>query len=1089
MNDLSSKTESLIDTIRKESGFTHSQLQIWTGQKIHPKSPLYNMTFAIVIEGEIDPGVFANAWLETVREEESLRLSVVETNGFPRTNVLETQNYEMQTLDYRERSNPDADFRALAEEKARTLIPLDSQLAQSIGVQLSDLRFGWILNQHHLVTDASSTVGLFKTVSNNYEKLSRQEQSTPSQKCYRDIARDQEEASKPNDHWEKKKKQHQSRSNPIYGKKGDPSKTNSVRHQVKLNEQQSDAIRKLAEHESFASFFPDISIYAVFSTLLGAFLRRATNQESITFDSPAGNRVSKAAKQSLGCFIEIFPLDMEFHSGDTFASLGQRCMEEVSSFLTNVSPGKSNPNGATSSNAVLNYFPLSFGKFSGHSVTADWIHSEHIDGAYDFQLQVHDYNGTGNFVLQFDLSSSTFSDYDQKRVVEHFQSLLNTMLQDLDTQIDSIPILTETEQDRVIYQFNNTSRATGAANRTVIDFIAERAKEQPNDTAIREGSKSLTYRELWEKSGQIARALSSVGVSAGENVALLLPRSADYVLAILGVLRACCAYVPVDPKYPQARIDRILGSSNPTVVIAQRDSKEPQDSPSFFSVETLLQIGENLKADLPSPDSNQLSYIIYTSGSTGEPKGVEVEHLGLLEYLIWAERVYVRGHRLSFPLFTSVAFDLTVTSVFLPLMTGGKLIVYPQIQEEVDHGVIDVINENEVDFIKLTPSHLNLLRQLDLSESRLSRLVLGGEDLKQKLANEITKQFGKPVELYNEYGPTEAVVGCMIHRHDPSDTHLSVPIGKPADNVEILLLNDSFQPTPEGTPGEMFIARTGIARGYHRDGKKTSSSFLESELTRYGRLYRTGDLARFAEDSNLIYLGRIDSQVKLAGFRVELGEIETTIGAHPKIRSAHVALLRKSLPEKDSENAAHCSKNGISTNYPSIGSDSPRTELTAYYEADEKIPNSELIALVDNELPVQMRPAHFVHLKTFPLTRNGKVDTNALPPPDAEENTSKDDFELPEGEVEEHVFEVWAKYLGTRSFGTKQSFFQIGGVSLAAMEIVLQLCKDFEIDLPLQCIFQNPTVAKLSQFIESTIMEEIDKLSEEEAQQLIDESV
>lgn len=1398
MNELSPNSDRLLDTIKAESGLSHSQIQIWTGQKVHPESPFCNMAFAIVIEGAIDEKRFQAAWLAAIEEDDVLLSSIVETQGVPKLETLSPETCPTHILDFSTNEQPEDSFQKLAQERAATLLPLTGPLLESILVKLAENRFGWLLNQHHIIMDASAALLLFNAVSRNYAGTpteASQERSTR----YKELSQKLETTTSSHEFWKSKNAKNTERRTPIYGRKGDTQDTSSTRIQITLSESQSQSIRELAKHESFASFFPEISIYTIFSSLLAAFLRRTGTQDRISFDSPASNRPSREAKSCLGCFIEMFPLDFPFEKGDTFATLGERAMAEIGDFLRNAASGASSPDGASVSNVVLNYFPSAFEPFAGLHVKTDWIHSQHIDGVYDLKLQVHDYNNSGSYVIQFDVSNSTFSEYDQRRIPEHFQCLLDAMLADVNSEIDAIDILTREERSRIQEDFNLPKKSSDSTPSSLLNLIQSQVVASPDSIALREGAQTLTYQNLWDKSQNAARSLRSIGVDEKSCVALLLPRSIELIVAIIGVLRAGSAYIPIDPKYPAKRIDRILNDSEAKVVIGQgTQPKSLNNASGWTTLEKLESTPPNL--DLPQIAPNSLAYVIYTSGSTGQPKGVEIEHEGLADYICWAERTYVRGRTLAYPLFTSVAFDLTVTSIFLPLISGGELIVYPQLNDAVDHGIIDVINENAVDFIKLTPSHLSLLRNLDLKNSRLSCLVLGGEDLKQSLADEVTREFDKSIELYNEYGPTEAVVGCMIHRHTGGYAGGSVPIGKPSDGVSIHLLNGSGLPVPEGTSGEIYIERIGLARGYRNDPEKTAASFTASPIHPTNRSYKTGDLARFSEQGTITYLGRIDSQIKRSGFRVELGEIEAALALHPQISAAHVGLVEQKQTKRQQQETAHCVKCGISSQYPSVvfneegvcgicasyetikdeaqayfksphrlqelfdnrrkekdpsydcmvffsgGKDSAyalcklvdmglkvyaftldngylseqamdnvrrvteelgvdhefarteamneifrdsltrfsnvcngcfktiytlginrahelgiptivtglsrgqffetrltenlfingkfspeqvdqavlearktyhRTEdaatrcldnslfqddaifdeilfvdfyrywsapleeiysylakrvpwirpsdtgrstncrindvgiyihnkergyhnyalpyswdvrldqkerdeakeelndqfdlsevkqmlaeigydenrlvsneaqnaLVAYYAAPEAIATSELIATADRHLPSQLRPSHFVHLENMPLTANGKIDVNALPAIEPESETLDIDHLKPNGEVEEHVFEVWAKYLGTRSFGVDDSFFQIGGVSLAAMEITLQLCNDFEIDLPLQSIFQFSTVTQLSQKIEEIILSEIEAMSSDEVDRLLE---
>ena len=324
----------------------------------------------------------------------------------------------------------------------------------------------------------------------------------------------------------------------------------------------------------------------------------------------------------------------------------------------------------------------------------------------------------------------------------------------------------------------------------------------------------------------------------------------------------------------------------------------------------------------PPPQLDDLAYLIYTSGSTGEPKGVLVDHAGLADYLCWAERRYVRGDRLTYPLFTSLAFDLTVTSLFLPLITGGTLEIYPEPGGAVDSAVVDVVEANTVDFIKLTPSHLSLLRRIGLEGSRIRRMVVGGEDLKTSLAAAVSAQLNGQVEIHNEYGPTEAVVGCVAHLYDPgSDTGVSVPIGSPADHVRIEILNESQSPTPEGVPGELWVSRFGLARGYHGRESLTDERFRPDPSRPGERRYRTGDLVRMLNPATLDYLGRIDRQLKIAGFRVEPGEVEAQLLAVPGIQQCAVVARDGRSVARPARAGRFCVRCGLPSNYPAASFD------------------------------------------------------------------------------------------------------------------------------------------------------------------------
>jgi amino acid adenylation domain-containing protein len=337
-----------------------------------------------------------------------------------------------------------------------------------------------------------------------------------------------------------------------------------------------------------------------------------------------------------------------------------------------------------------------------------------------------------------------------------------------------------------------------------------------------------------------------------------------------------------------------------------------------LSVSEAIAGGTGAHFDGSQPELDDPAYVIYTSGSTGAPKGVLVEHLGLADYLGWASRRYVRGDRLSFPLFTSMAFDLTVTSLFLPLLTGGTLVIYPEPGGPVDTALMDVARDDLVDFIKLTPSHLAVLARIGVEGSRVRRMVVGGENLTTALAGSVSAQLHGQLELVNEYGPTEAVVGCVAHLFDPRrDTAAGVPIGAPIDHVGVEILNGSGSPVPLGVPGELWVSRPGLARGYLGLEDRTAESFQPHPHQPNLRRYRTGDLVRVTEAGVLEYLGRLDRQLKVAGYRVEPGEVEAALMSLPMIDACAV-VARRSRPSAPSAGGpvVRCTRCGLPSNYP-----------------------------------------------------------------------------------------------------------------------------------------------------------------------------
>lgn len=455
--------------------------------------------------------------------------------------------------------------------------------------------------------------------------------------------------------------------------------------------------------------------------------------------------------------------------------------------------------------------------------------------------------------------------------------------------------LTEGEHQSLVIEYNN-SAAPYPMEKTIIELFLAQVERTPEDEAIRFGDKSLTYRQLDDRANQLAAHFCTHGAGPDQLVVLHMEHSIEVVCAILGVLKTGAAYVPVDTTIPKERLTFMLqdiaeglGGTSPLLVT---QSHLVAGLPSGTT--QVIKIDADFNAIDKYPTSNTMSlatpnglaYVIYTSGSTGKPKGVMIEHRSLVNYIWWASEKYCRGERLTWPLFSSLAFDLTVTSIFTPLISGGRIIVYREAPGVHGMVVLKVVEDKAVDIMKLTPAHLAMIKEMDLRTTKIRKFIVGGEDFKTDIAREITKKFDRPVEIYNEYGPTEATVGCMIHRYDmEKDLAPSVPIGVPAANAGIYILDDHLRPVSIGVIGEMYIAGDGLARGYLNRPKLTEQKFLRTEDPRHKnpivqsagsrleslRIYKTEDIARWNEDGRMEFLGRSDNQVKIGSVRIELG--------------------------------------------------------------------------------------------------------------------------------------------------------------------------------------------------------------------------
>jgi amino acid adenylation domain-containing protein len=579
------------------------------------------------------------------------------------------------------------------------------------------------------------------------------------------------------------------------------------------------------------------------------------------------------------------------------------------------------------------------------------------------------------------------------------------------------------------------------------DLIARRATAIPDAVAVVVEGRTLSYAQLNANSNQLARFLRTRGVGPEVLVGLCLRRSAALLTAILGILKAGGAYVPLDPRDPAERRRFQLQDSGAKAVVTTDDL-----AGDLVAEETTVVrldadwrdiARENTSNLEPSATLENPAYVIYTSGSTGKPKGVVVLHYGLSNYLTWAAKAYGKEAQRSALVHSSVAFDLTITGLFTPLLVGGRVELLPD--DAGVEGVVGALRQPHIrGIVKITPAHLDLLsQQLRPQEAagKVELFVIGGENLTAESLR-FWREVSPGTRLINEYGPTETVVGCCVHevgRHDPFTG--SVPIGRAIDNTGLYILDKQRQPVGSGETGELYIGGAGVARGYLSRPELTLKHFLTDPFAKEAgaRMYKTGDLARCREDGTLEYLGRIDHQVKIRDYRVELGEVEAVIAKHPAIRRC-VVLAREDEP----------------ANKQLVG--------YAIRRDGQTLAPKELREFLRQKLPEYLVPSHYVFLDFFPLTSNGKVDRRALPPP--EKGLSNREIVAPRNESESRLAALWTELLGFAPVSVTDNFFDLGGHSLLAARLLGRIEKAFARRLSMSTLFQAPTIGQLALMLE-----------------------
>ncbi|MGY6236441.1 amino acid adenylation domain-containing protein [Burkholderia ambifaria] len=627
-------------------------------------------------------------------------------------------------------------------------------------------------------------------------------------------------------------------------------------------------------------------------------------------------------------------------------------------------------------------------------------------------------------------------------LIDGFATSLGAVLEEfeqLDKPVGDIEAIPP-QARRLLASFNETATA-GPSHPTVVEMFEAQVARTPAAPALVTDSSLTTYADLNAQANRLAHELRHHhGVGPESLVGIMLDRSEWMIVAILGILKAGAAFVPLDPAYPAERINHILGDTGLSLLVTQSSQLAQWYE---FSGVTLL-LDQELPGWTPLPDNPpcraepaNLAYVIYTSGSTGRPKGCLLEHRNLAHYIAWAAGYYFAESTTgSFGLYSSLCFDFTLTNIFCPLVRGKSLRIYPQ-SESIDTILARMFQPGSgVDTLKLTPTHIHLLEYMNLSRSGVRKVIVGGEELTpQHIAT--LRKIDPALDIYNEYGPTEATVGCIVERVD--GTPPTVLIGRPIANTRVYMLDEALRPVPLGVPGEICIAGDGLARGYHQRPDVTAAKFVEHPFPGEARIYRTGDIGRWLPDGQIQCYGRVDDQVKIRGHRVELGEIEAALTAHEDVVGAAV-MLRES---------AH----GV-------------RKLAAYVKGSANLNVADLRAFLAGKLPDYMVPSDIFPIAEFPLNANGKLDRPALLA--MEPAAAPDAANLDATPIQLELVRIWREVLDNPAVDLTGRFFDYGGDSLQAMQLVSRIWSSFSVEIGIDAIFELQTIGAVSDLIEAS---------------------
>jgi amino acid adenylation domain-containing protein len=645
--------------------------------------------------------------------------------------------------------------------------------------------------------------------------------------------------------------------------------------------------------------------------------------------------------------------------------------------------------------------------------------------------------------IKFEYNANLLEGATVLRMQKHLENLLQAAIDDSGRDVAKMPLLGTAELRQQLEEWNATAQEY-SRDACVPDLLTPLVRQSPRRTAVICGGRQISYGKLNDRANRLAHYLRKRGLRTGSLAGVFLPRSIDMVVALLGILKAGGAYVPLDPAHPKKRLALLLEDSNPTILVTQRPISEllpVHGAHRIYLDDDWTEISGEPASELPPtalPDD--LAYVLFTSGSTGRPKGVEITHRNLVNFLQSMQREPGFSAADTLLAVTTLSFDIAGLEVFLPLITGGKVVIASREEAMQVDELKRLLGLSQATLMQATPATWRMLIESGWKGNRHLTAFCGGEALPGDLASELLLRVGA---LWNMYGPTETTVWSSVFKVE-SRVNGIVPIGRPIANTQFYILDNYQQPVPVGVTGELYIGGLGVARGYLNRKELTASKFLPDPFRQAGRMYRTGDRARFLPDGNVQFLGRADGQVKLFGFRIEVGEIESVLGEHPVVKDC-VVVLREAAQ-------------------------GPRLVAYVVTRAPHGLKAAELVNHLKKILPNYMVPS-IVILESLPLTPAGKIDRRALPAPEAEAFHSSERVE-PRDEFEIALIEIWKRLLGIQSCSVTANFFELGGYSLLLVRLSAMIEKDFGQTVPLSFLFESATIEKIAAFLRDKCSDE-----------------
>ena len=1028
-----------------------AQQRLWFLNQLVPNNPFYNVSTALYLTGSLSLRALEQTFNEIVQRHESLRTTFAMLEGEIVQIIAPMLAVSLPTIDLQNLSPTQQQTTALQLAIEAAQRPFDlatGPLFKVTVLKQSDTEHILLLNLHHIVADGWSMGVLIRELGTLYTAFVNNGRSPlaalPLQ--YADFAEWQhqylqgEVLATQLAYWRQQLSGISAIDLPTDRQRPAVPSYRGAKHLITLSPALSNSLKSLSQQEGATLF---ITLLAAFQTLL----YRYTGQADIAIGTPIANRNLSEIEALIGFFVNSLVLRADLSGNPRFQELLQRVKNvAMTAYAHQDLPFEKlveelHPDRELSRNPLfqisfsLQNTPVAALELPGIALRA--IDFDCGSAKLDFECNLWEDAGSihGEFVYSTDL----FDRATIARMAGHFQTLLAAIVANPKQRLNDLALLTAPESQQLLIDWNDTRRDY-PQNQCFPQLFAEQVARAPDAVAAVFENQQLTYRQLNSRANQLARYLQQSGAKPEVLIGIYVERSLEAIVAILGIIKAGAAYLPLDPNYPQERLKFMLEDAGVSILVTQQQLAKNLTAPEYSVVcvdsdrEIIArQSPANLTLDI-LPEN--LAYVIYTSGSTGKAKGVLIEHRGLYNLALAQIAAFNLNSNHRVLQFASLSFDASIFESVMALGSGATL--YCARKESLLPGqtLIQFLQDNAISHATFPPSLLAVLPDAELPA--LQTIICAGESC----SLDVVKRWASGRRFFNAYGPTEATVWSSFaeigDRKKP-------PIGRPIANTQLYILDENLQPVPVGIPGELYIGGAGLARGYINRPELTAQRFIPHPFSEKPgeRIYKTGDLARYLPDRNIEFLGRTDAQVKIRGYRIELGEIEALLVQHPAVKATAV------VAEAD-----------LSGNQ----------RLVAYVvpDRDRALNPLEMRSFLKEKLPNYMIPHAFVAIAFLPLTPNGKIDRLRLKAADnLTSNTTDKSCIAPRTPTESTLAKIWSEILNTEPVGIRDNFFDLGGDSLLTIRLIKEINQQFNSELPLSSLFLNPTIEGLADSLDS----------------------